>query len=109
MFLLNTELEVNWLIPATSQVYNYTDFDVIVINPNGDGQYIDAAIELEDFIAPTVSTTGGVTYKFTPNMTGVWKVILTLGNAPDSDMYNEYFLRISEADNHIYQQINLGI
>jgi hypothetical protein len=108
MFLLNTQLEVNWLLPATSQVYAYTDFDVIVVAPNGDGTYNDAAILEEDFIAPTVSTVGAVTYKFIPDATGVWKVILTLGDAPDSELYNEYFLRVSEADNHIYQQIRLG-
>jgi hypothetical protein len=108
MFLKDTELEVNWLIPATAQVYSHTDFDVIVRRPDGAGEYIEAPIEADDFIQPTVNTTGGVTFRFTPDVTGVWLVILTLGDAPDSDMYNEYFLRISEADNHIYQQIRLG-
>jgi len=108
MFLKDTELEINWLIPATSQVYVNTDFDVIVRRPDGASSYIDSPIAAEDFIAPTVNTVGGVTYKFTPDVTGVWLIILTLGNAPDSDMYNEYFLRVSEADTHIYQQIRLG-
>jgi hypothetical protein len=108
MFLKDTELEVNWLLPATSQVYVNTDFDVIVRRPDGAGEYIDEPIAVDDFIAPTSSTTGGVTFRFTPDVTGVWLVILTLGDAPDSDMYNEYFLRVSEADNHIYQQIRLG-
>lgn len=108
MFLKDTELQINWLLPASSTPYVVGDFDVIVRQPNGDSQYIDSPIAVEDFIAPTVSTVGGVTYRFTPTVTGVWLVILTLGDAPDSDMYNEYFLRVSEADNHIYQQIRLG-
>ena len=108
MFLKDTEIEVNWLLPATSQVYANTDFDVIVRRPDGSSSYIDSPIAAEDFIQPTVDSTGRVKYKFTHDATGVWLIILTLGNAPDSDMYNEYFLRISEADSHIYQQIRLG-
>ena len=108
MFLKDTELQVNWLLPATAVVYANTDFDVIVRRPDGASQYIDAAIAVDDFIAPTVSTTGAVTYRFTPDVTGVWLIILTLGDAPDSELYNEYFLRVSEADNHIHQQIRLG-
>lgn len=108
MFLKDTEIEVNWLIPATSQVYTYSDFDVIVRKPDGSSTYNEVAIQPADFIPPTVNTTGAVTYRLTPDVTGVWLVILTLGAAPDSDMYNEYFLRVSEADNHIYQQIRLG-
>lgn len=108
MFLKDTEIEVNWLIPATTQVYSYSDFDVIVRQPDGSSSYNEVAIQPGDFIPPTPNTTGAVTYRFTPNATGVWLVVLTLGSAPDSEMYNEYFLRVSEADNHIYQQIRLG-
>jgi hypothetical protein len=108
MFLKDTEIQVNWLIPATVAIYAHSDFDVIVRRPDGSSQYIDGPIPAEDYIAPTVNTTGGVTYRFTPDVTGVWLIILTLGDAPDSDLYNEYFLRVSEADNHIYQQIRLG-
>lgn len=108
MFLKDTEIEVNWLLPATSQVYAYTDFDIIVRKPDGSSTYNDAAILEPDFIQPTVDTTGGVTYRLTPDMVGVWVIVLTLGDAPDSEMYNEYFMRVSVADNHIYQQIRLG-
>ncbi len=108
MFLLNTEIEVNWLFPATTVTYLYSDFDVIVKKPDGSSSYTDAAILEADYIAPTIDTVGGITYRLTPDQKGVWVVILTLGAADDSELYNEYFLRISESDTHIYQQVNLG-
>lgn len=107
MFILNTTIDVNWLFPATVQVYTYTDFDVIVRKPDGTSSYNESAILEQDFIAPTHNTTGGVTYKFTPDEIGVWLVILTIGTQDSSDIYYEYYLRISEADNHIHQQVTV--
>ncbi len=112
MFVKDTTIEVNWLIPASSQVYAYTDFDVIVKKPDGSSQYLDGVddnpILPEDFIAPTVDTIGGISYRLTPDTKGVWVVILTIGDSADSDIYYEYYLRVSEPDTHIYQQVNLG-
>lgn len=108
MFLKDTEIEVNWLLPATTEIQNFNHFDVIVRKPDGSSTYNEAAILEADFIQPTPNTTGGATYRLTPDTVGVWVIILTIGDAPDSDLYNEYFMRVSVADNHIYQQINLG-
>ena len=108
MFLKDTEIEVNWIFPNTVVPYVYSDFDVIVKKPDGSSQYIESAILENDFIAPTVETTGGITYRLTPDEVGVWVIILTIGNSNFSDIYYEYYLRISEADNHVYQQVNLG-
>lgn len=113
MFIIDTDLEINWLLPATVAEYVHTDFDVIVKNPDGDSIYIEGstepggAIKAEDFIAPTPSTIGGVTYKFTPDIKGVWVVILTQGTDAFNTIYNEYFLRVSEPDDHIYQQVRI--
>lgn len=108
MFLLNTEIQVNWLLPATATGPVFSDYDVIVKKPDGSSQYFESGILEADFIAPTVETTGGATYRVTPDQVGVWVVILTKGVSDLNENYFEYFLRISEPDTHIHKQVNLG-
>ena len=107
MFLINTEIEVNWLLPATAQAYTYDSFDVIVKKPDGSSEYFESAIQENDFIAPTVSTIGGVTYRLNADALGVWVVVLTTGTSDSNDIYKEYYLRVSKDDTHIYQQMKV--
>lgn len=113
MFILNTEIEVNWIFPASVNPYIHTDFDVIVKKPNGSTDYIEGstepggAIKEADYIAPTDSTTGAITYRLTPDQKGVWVIILTIGGDTDSTVYHEYFLRVSEPDTKIYQRVTV--
>lgn len=105
MFVVNTEITVNYLLPHTTGIHLYTDFDVRVIQPDGDSTFYESAIDEENFIAPTPSSTGAVSYKFTPSIKGVWKVALSKGIAPNFEIYHEYPLRISSPDIHVQQQV----
>jgi len=113
MFIINTEIQVNWILPATVFSYLNTDFDVAIKRPDGSSTYIDGGIETGgaikqgDFIPPTDVTTGAVTYRLNPNETGVWVVILTMGSNSDNKIFYEYFLRVSEPDTQIYQQVTV--
>jgi len=113
MFVVNTDIEVNWMLPATVFSYQNTNFDVAVKKPDGTSIYLDGnlepggAIKTEDFIAPTEITTGAASYRFSPDETGVWVVILTVGDTFDNKIFYEYFLRVSKPDTHIYQQVTV--
>lgn len=108
MFVVNTEITVNYLLDHTTGVLTNTDFDVRVIQPNGDSTFYEAAILPENFIAPTPDTTGAISYPFIPDSEGVWIVALSKGIAPEFEIYNEYFLRVSSPDTHVHQQVVLG-
>lgn len=108
MFIINTEIEINWLLPATLFVLPVEDYDIIVKKPDGSSQYFESAITSEDYIPPTDSTTGGISYRLTPDQKGVWVIVLTVGTADDSDIFYEYFMQVHINDTHIYQQVNLG-
>jgi hypothetical protein len=113
MFVVNTDIEVNWMLPATVFSYQNTNFDVAVKKPDGTSIYFDGslepggAIKTEDFIAPTEITTGAASYRFSPDETGVWIVILTMGDTDYNSIFYEYFLRVSKPDTHIYQQVTV--
>ncbi len=108
MFIVDTTITVNWILQATAVSYIYSDFDVEIKKPDGDGDYYESAIIEEDFIAPTVSTNGAISYDFTPDQEGVWIVVLTSGVSALHGIHMEYTLRVSSSDTHIYQQVNLG-
>ena len=113
MFVVNTEIEINWLLPASVASYQNTNFDVAVKKPDGTSTYLDGslepggAIKTEDFITPTEITTGAATYRLNPDETGVWVVVLTMGNTDYNSIFYEYFLQVSEPDTHIYQQVTV--
>lgn len=105
MFVINTEITINYLLPHTTGTHLYTDFDMRIVQPNGVSTFYASAIQEENFIAPSPSTTGAVSYKFTPSIKGVWKVVLSKGSAPNFEVYNEYPIRVSSPDIHVYQQV----
>lgn len=113
MFIVNTEIRVNWLLPASVAPYANTDFDVIVKKPDGTTTHIEGstepggAIKAVDYIAPTDSTTGAITYRLNPDQKGIWAIILTIGSDTSNTVYHEYFMRVSEPDTHIYQRVTV--
>ena len=113
MFVVNTEIEVNWILPASVSNYQNTNFDVAVKKPDGSSIYLEGssvaggAVKDQDFIAPTEVTTGAATYRLNPDTVGVWVVILTIGNNEYNSIFYEYFLRVSEPDTNIYQQVTV--
>ncbi len=108
MFVVDTELTVNFLLSNTNASFAYTDFDIRISKPNGDSLFVNSALTEEQFIAPTVDTTGAVSYPFTPDTEGVWVVVLSTGDSNAFQIYHEYFLRVSSPDIHILQQVDLG-
>lgn len=108
MFVINTDITVNFLLANTVNSIVYSDFDVRITKPDGDSVFIQSAILEDKFIAPTPNTTGAVSYEFTPDVEGVWVVVLSVGEPNHFQIYHEYFLRISEPDTHIIQQVVLG-
>ena len=108
MFVIDTEITVNYLMANTTAATLYTDYDIRIVKPDGDSTFYESAILEENFIAPTTSTTGAISYPFTPDTEGVWIVTLLKGTAPNFEIFNEYFLRVSSPDIHVHQQVVLG-
>lgn len=107
MYLINTEITVNWVIPMTQLPKPVTDFDISIKDPDGLTTYTEAAIAPENYIVPTESTTGAISYPFTPNKLGLWIVTLSVGVEGDYEINYEYPLRISQNDTHVYQQVRI--
>jgi len=105
MYLLNTELTINWRIPATLFTYELTNWDIVLKAPNGDQTYIDAAILIADYTAPTPLTDGWVTYRFTPNTVGLWVAALTTGLGSLHYLYYDYKLQIVTNDTFSQQYV----
>jgi hypothetical protein len=108
MFIVNTEIMVNYFLNNSSEIFLYTDFDVRVIEPNGNFNFYGSAILESDYFAPTLTTSGAVSYAFTPTYPGVWVVALIKGVEPDYDIYNEYTLRAIQPETSVKQQVVLG-
>ena len=75
MYLLNTELEINWTLYSDVAYPTLKDFSVLQHSPNSVIS-IPNAITIGDYIPPTINTLGYVTYRFTPTTTGLWKIAL---------------------------------
>jgi hypothetical protein len=108
MFVINTEITINYFLNNTDEAQLFTDFDVRVVEPNGDFTFYSSAILEADYVAPTSTTSGAVSYSFTPTTPGVWTVALIKGTEPDYDIYNEYTLRVIQPDTNVKQQVVLG-
>ena len=81
MFLLNAETEIVWTLGPTATPPARTDLDLSIVDPSGASIYLDAAIEMGRFLAPTDLLPGYCSYVFTPTIEGAWKVILTKGTS----------------------------
>lgn len=107
MFIENTTINVNWIIPAMVAPIPLTDFDIRIRDPECDVTIIPSAILAEDYILPTDTKAGGVTYPFVPTSKGVWLVVLTTKDGAAQHLYYEYYLEVHINDTHIYQQVRL--
>ncbi len=105
MYLINTEITINWEIPATTFVYTLDSWDIIVKKPDGSQEYFDAAILIADYLAPTTTTNGYVSYRVTPDTLGLWQIALTSGLGSLHYYYYEYKLQI--AVNDLFTQKNV--
>ena len=113
MFVVNTNIEVNWILEASVDSYNHTDFDVIIKKPDGIVTYLEgnvdgiSPIKSEDFTPNTEIMAGSASHYIIPDQIGVWVIVLTNGIIDSNTIYYEYFLRVSEPDTHIYQQVTV--
>jgi len=79
VYLLNAEVTIQWELLPTATPPALSELDLLIIPPYGDNTYLDAPIAVEDYLLPTVSTNGMVTYKFTPQDEGFWRIRLVTG------------------------------
>jgi len=88
MYLINTTLTVNWYLLTGATPPALADLDIRITPPNGVSQYYNSAILLANYIPSTLTTKGAVSYDFTPNEVGLWKVGLHNGT---SALNSEYY------------------
>ena len=81
MYLLNAETTIQWELLATATPPALADLDLLFISPGGETTYIDSAIDVGDYTAPTTTTNGEVLYRFTPQLEGFWRVRLVTGTS----------------------------
>jgi len=89
MYLLDTDLTVNWVFGAIPGEILLADLDVQITSPDNTVTYIDSAILAEDFLAPTDTSDGYASYTFTADATGLWLITLTTGTGAANDIYME--------------------
>lgn len=83
MYLLSQEVTLEWELSPTETPPGLGDLDLVIIDPNGAQQYVQAPILSENYTAPTDTLPGNVTYLFTPNLEGFWRIRLVTGTSTD--------------------------
>lgn len=83
MYLLSTPTEIQWEIDPTVSPPALADLDLLIINPEGNVQYVEAPLQAGDYTLPTATTNGRILYNFTPTLEGFWRIRLVIGT-PDS-------------------------
>lgn len=109
MYLVNTELQMNWILRNSFIDIPRTSLDVRVRPPKDSGRnvvYNSAAIAEENFVAPTVDSNGWATYFFTPDIEGLWELVLTDGDETENTFYYERLIEVQSPDAHIRKAVN---
>ena len=104
MYVLNRELTVNWILPRSMLGIDRVSLDIRVRPPKDSGRdvvYTNGAIGIDDFIEPTGGADGYATYRFTPDLEGLWEIVLTDGDENINTFYYEQFIEVETPDNHI--------
>ena len=81
MYLLNAITTIEWELFPTLTPPALGDLDLLVIDPNGTVTYLDAPIDIADYLPPTDTENGNVKYDITPNLEGLWRIRLVIGTA----------------------------
>lgn len=97
MYLLNAEVTLNWVLGATANPPVVADLDLIIINPNGESNYIDSPISALNFTAPTDTIDGAASYVFTPTIEGHWKLRLVIGDALNYTILSKVELQVMDS------------
>ena len=81
MYLLGAAAKITWVIEATATPPVLADLDVLLINPEGTEVYLNSPIAAGDYTAPTDTIDGSASYTLTPDIEGLWKILLVIGTA----------------------------
>jgi hypothetical protein len=90
MYVLNTEITVNFIIAPEDPVLENTDFAIIRRAPDGTTTFTKPG--LTTFVTATETVQGSGTYVHTPDQLGRWKYQLVTGTAAAYDVVSNLFL-----------------
>lgn len=105
MYLINSELTVNWILSADLGTIALADLDVILKASRGNSTYSNNGILAEDFLSPDLNNNGYASYKFTPNLKGLWLVALTDGTESEHTFYYEHKIVVTQNDTVINKRV----
>ena len=77
MYLLNTQMQVDWVIEKTNKTVLLADLYFIITTPDNSVSYIP----IGNLIPPSTSQQGLITQLFTPDTEGLWEINLVKGSA----------------------------
>lgn len=109
MYLINTELTVNWYLLTGSNPPALSELDIRIVPPIGNAIYLSSAIAAEDYIPSTATTKGLVTYKFTPDELGLWTIGLSNGISSNNTDYYTHDIMVSINDTYIKKHVNSNL
>ena len=99
MYLINTTLKVNWYLLTGAAPPLEADLDIRITPPEGSSIYLPGEILLNGSYIPSTATTKGfVTYNFTPNALGLWKVGISTGTSALNRDYYTHDIVVSTND-----------
>ena len=108
MYLVNTELTVNWILSATEKVLVLPDMRVLIQAADKSTSDISGTLVAENFLAPTSTTDGFLEAFFTPDETGLWVAVLVEKNTIVNPVYSEVKIFVTINDTIINSYVNLG-
>lgn len=100
MYLINTELTVNWYLLTGVSPPALATLDIRIVPPNGEAGYLPGVILADDYIPSTVDTKGLVTYRFTPDQLGLWTIGLSVGISSNNQDFYTHDIMVSINDTY---------
>lgn len=101
MYLLNQELAVNWILYSDIAPPSLAEVTISKYSPDAKRVTL-LPIEPVDYTAPTANTFGFITYRFTPTLTGRYKILLYIG----AILIHTRNILVSEPDTSIDRFVN---
>lgn len=87
MYIKNSTVTVNFVIPVSASPLVQADYDIKVITPSGDVTYTESA--LLTYVAPTATAQGSATYDHLVDEIGMWKFELANGPIASPTLLSE--------------------
>lgn len=77
MFILNTTVTVNFVLPPAATPPAEADYDILITAPDGTVTYTDSG--LTTYVAPTATAPGSATFNKLVDQLGKWELSLSIG------------------------------